>query len=104
AKIGERITHDEIAEYRASESGQKVVPERLSDDQAYVYVNVLRAYQQLLDDSAVWVKAKDGNIVTYLRSPEGAGWAPLLDALNDSLELWLRPRLAAVRRADPDRL
>src|SRR5207244_4334622 len=51
AKIGERITREEIPEYRASESGQKVVPERLSDEQAYVYVNVLRAYQQLLEDS-----------------------------------------------------
>jgi hypothetical protein len=104
ARIGERITREEIPEYRASESGQKNVPERLTDEQAYVYVNVLRAYSQLLDDSAAWVKAKDGNIVKYLRSPEGAAWAPLLDALNDSLALWLRPRLGAVRRADPGRL
>jgi hypothetical protein len=104
ARIGERITRAEIPEYRASESGQKNVPERLTDDQAYVYVNVLRAYVQLLDDSAAWIKTHDGNIVTYLRSPEGATWAPLLDALNDSLAMWLRPRLGAVRRADPDRL
>ena len=27
-----------------------------------------------------------------------------MDALNDALALWLRPRLAAVRAADPDRL
>src|SRR5262249_32475917 len=80
------------------------VPQRLDDEQAYVYVNVLRAYQQLLEDSASWVKANDGNIVRFLQSPEGAVWAPFLDALNDSLALWLRPRLAAVRRADPDRL
>lgn len=105
ARIGERITREEIPEYRASEAGQKNVPARLDDEQAYVYVNVLRAYQQFLEDSGAWVKAtKDGNVVRYLRSPEAAAWAPLIDALNDSLALWLRPRLAAVRRADPDRL
>ena len=104
ARIGERITREEIPEYRASEGGQKTVPQRLDDEQAYVYVNVLRAYQQLLEDSATWVKAKDGNVVRYLRSPEAAAWAPLIDALNDSLALWLRPRLAAVRRADSGRL
>jgi len=104
ARIGERISREEIPEYRASESGQKTVPSRLDDEQAYIYVNVLRAYQQLLEDSSAWVKANDGNVVRYLRSPEAAVWAPLLDALNDSLALWLRPRLAAVRRADPERL
>src|SRR4030095_12386847 len=101
ARTGERITREEIPEYRASESGQKNVPQRLDDEQAYVYVNVLRAYQQMLEESGAWVKANDGNVVRFLRSPEGAAWAPLLDALNDSLALWLRPRLGAVRRADP---
>jgi len=105
SRIGERITREEIAEYRASEDGQKVVPQRLDDEQAYVYVNVLRAYRQLLDDSAAWVKEHDdGNVVRYVRSPEAATWAPLIDALNDSLALWLRPRLGAIRQADPDRL
>jgi hypothetical protein len=104
ARIGERITHEEIPEYRASEGGQKTVPARLDDEQAYVYVNVLRAYQQFLEDSSAWAKANDGNVVRYLRSPEAAAWTPLIDALNDSLALWLRPRLAAVRKADPARL
>jgi hypothetical protein len=104
ARIGERITRDEIPEYRASENGQKTVPARLDDEQAYVYVNALRAYQRLLEDSGAWIKANDGNVVRYLASPAAAGWATLTDALNDSLALWLRPRLAAVRRADPDRL
>jgi hypothetical protein len=34
ARIGERITREEIPEYRASETGQKNVPVRLTDDQA----------------------------------------------------------------------
>lgn len=104
ARIGERIPRAEIPEYRTTEAGQKNVPARLDDEQAYVYMNVLRAYVQMMDDSAAWVKEKDGNIVRYLRSPEAAPWTPLVDALNDSLALWLRPRLAAVRKADPDRL
>jgi len=104
ASLGERITREEIPEYRASETGQKVVPQRLDDEQAYVYVNVLRAYQQLLEDSGAWVKEHDGNVVRYLDSPEAAAWAPLTDALNDSLALWLRPRLGAIRQGDPDRL
>ncbi|MGE3270372.1 MAG: hypothetical protein AB7P40_16585 [Chloroflexota bacterium] len=104
-RIGERIKREEIAEYRASENGQKNVPQRLDDEQAYVYVNVLRAYVQLLEDSAAWIKSRDGaNIVRYLRSPEAAAWKPMLDALNDGLALWQRPRLAAIRAADPDRL
>jgi hypothetical protein len=105
ARIGERIAREEIPEYRASESGQKSVPVRLDDEQAYVYVNVLRAYLQLLDDSGAWVRSRDGaNVVRYLRSPEAAAWTPFLEALNDALALWMRPRLAAIRSADPNRL
>jgi hypothetical protein len=102
--LGERITREEIPEYRASEDGQKSVPTRLDDEQAYVYLNALRAYRQFLEDSGAWVKEHDGNVVRYLRAPESAGWAQLIDGLNDSLALWLRPRLGAIRQADPDRL
>ena len=81
------------------------MPARLDDEQAYVYLNALRAYRQFLDDSGAWVKTNEGgNVVRYLRSPESAAWAPLIDALNDSLALWLRPSLGAIRQADPERL
>ena len=67
-----RLTPEQIAE----------ASQRLDGEQAYVYVNVLRAYRQLLDDSAAWVKEHDGgNVVRYLHSPESAGWSPLIDAL-----------------------
>ncbi|MCC6177512.1 MAG: cellulase family glycosylhydrolase [Chloroflexi bacterium] len=103
-RIGERMTQAELPEYRASDDGKKVIPERLTDDRAYVYLNVLRAYLQFLDDSAAWAKKHDATSVRYVGSPEGAAWAPLVDALNDSLAAWMRPRLGAIRRADPDRL
>src|SRR4051794_23861569 len=46
--IGESVARADIADYRASDDG-KGIPARLSDDQAYVYANVLNAYLQYLE-------------------------------------------------------
>jgi hypothetical protein len=99
------LPREEIAAYRASEDGQQTVPARLDDEQAYVYANVLRAYLRLLDDAGAWARTRDGGTsIRYLQSDDSAAWQPFVAALNDTLAAYLAPRLAAIRRADPDRL
>ena len=101
----EWLPRETIAAYRASEEGQKTVPTRLDDDQAYVYVNAVRAYRKLLEDAGNWARTHEGGTsVRYLQSDDSQAWQPLVAALNDTLAAYLAPRLAAIRQADPERL
>ncbi|MDP8921669.1 MAG: cellulase family glycosylhydrolase, partial [Chloroflexota bacterium] len=101
----EWLSRQEIAEYRASEEGRRTVPARLDDEQAYVYVNAVRAYRKLLADAGAWVgQHQGGTSVRYLQSEDAAAWQPLITALNDTLAAYVAPRLAAIRQADPERL
>src|SRR5581483_8507278 len=103
AQVGESVARADTPAYRASETGQAEVPARLSDDQAYVYVNTLAAYRQFLDDASAWSQEHHGDAVQYLRSPDSAAWDGLKGALNDTLAAWLQPQLDALRAADPGR-
>ncbi len=103
AAVGETVARQDVPAYRASDPGQREVPARLSDDQAYVYVNTLAAYRRLLHDALDWARAHNSTIVQYLGAPDSAGWEPLKQALNDTLAAWLTPQLDAVRAADPGR-
>jgi len=99
------VPHEQIAEYRATEGGQKTVPARLDDEQAFIYVNVVRAYRTLLDDAGAWTMSRSGGTsVRYLQSEDSAAWQPLIAGLNDTLAAYLEPRLTAIRQADPERL
>ncbi|MBI4494420.1 MAG: hypothetical protein HY690_16685 [Chloroflexi bacterium] len=103
AAVGETLARPDVAGYRASEQGQADLPKRLTDDQAYVYANVLAAYRRLLQDAQAWAKAHNSTVVRYLQSPDSAAWNPLKEALNATLAAWLKPRLDALRAADPGR-
>jgi Cellulase (glycosyl hydrolase family 5) len=104
--LGERLPHDQLADYRASDEGAKTIPSYLSDDEAYVYVNNLRLYREMLANAADWVKAGGFRATTldYLKDPAGAKWQPLGKALNDTLSAWLAPQIQAIRTADSGRL
>jgi len=102
--IGEMVARQELADYRASAEGQRSVPERLTEDRAYVYANVLLAYRRFLQDGQAWAAAHHATLVDYARSPESDRWNALKAALNDTLTAWLKPQLDAVRAADPHRL
>ncbi|HEX8967428.1 MAG TPA: hypothetical protein VF937_06090 [Chloroflexota bacterium] len=104
AAIGETIARQDIPDYRTSDDGRNRIPGRLTDDQAYVYINVLDAYIQLMRDAQAWADAHHAIGVQYLQSADSARWAALKDALNNTLAAWLKPQLDAVRAADAGRL
>src|SRR5713226_10034275 len=103
--FGERLARADLADYRASDDGKKTVPSYLSDDEAWIYVNNLRLYREMLAEAAAWVK--DHNFVKttldFLDDAAGRKWAPLVGALNSSLAAWIAPQMDAIRRADPTR-
>ncbi|MCA1644906.1 MAG: glycoside hydrolase family 5 protein [Chloroflexi bacterium] len=103
--LGERLPRTQVAEYRASEDGVKTVPSYLSDDEAWMYVNNLRLYREMLVEAAAWVK--DHNFQTtsldFLDDAAGQKWAPLSAALNGTLQAWLSPQIDAIRHGDPTR-
>lgn len=98
--FGERLARNDLSGYRASDDGSKTIPSYLNDDEAYVYVNNLRLYRELLADAAAWVKEHGGTTLDYLDSQEGRKWAPFVDALNATLKDWIAPQLQAIRKAD----
>jgi hypothetical protein len=101
--FGERLPRDQLANYRASDEGSKQIPSYLSDDQAWIYINNLRLYREMLDSAAAWVKDHGGTTLDYLDDPAGEQWAPFTDAMNATLQAWIQPQLAAVKAADPMR-
>lgn len=103
AAVGETISRKDIPAYRASEQGEREIPKRLTDDQAYVYANVLAAYRRFLDDAQAWARERNATTVAYLRSPDSDAWSRLKQALNDTYAAWMKPRLDVLRAADPGR-
>jgi Cellulase (glycosyl hydrolase family 5) len=101
--LGERLPRDQVADYRATDDGRGTVPASLSDDEAYIYVNNLRLYRDMLADAGTWVKQNGSTSLDYLSDPAGQKWAPLVDALNGTLQAWLQPQIDAVRAGDPGR-
>jgi Cellulase (glycosyl hydrolase family 5) len=101
---GERLPRDQVAGYRASDDGKKTIPGYLNDDQAWIYVNNLRLYRDLLADATAWVKDHGGTTLTYLDDPAGQQWAPFVSALNATLQAWIKPQLDAIKAADPSRM
>jgi hypothetical protein len=104
AAVGERVARKDIAAYRATQEGQKDIPRRLSDDQAWVYANVLAGYRRFQEEAQTWAQEHTSTSVAYLGSPDSAGWDPLKRALSDAFAAWMKPRLDALRAADPGRL
>ena len=101
--FGERLPRDQLGEYRASDEGSKTIPSYLNDDQAWIYINNLRLYREMLAEATAWVKGHGGTTLDYLDDAEGKKWAPLTDALNATLQAWVDPQVRAIRQADPTR-
>jgi hypothetical protein len=104
-RFGERLSRADLAEYRASEEGARTVPSSLADDEAWVYINNLRLYREMLAEAATWVREHGFKTTTldYLDDPAGQKWKPLVGALNGTLQAWLAPQIDAIRKADPTR-
>ena len=101
--FGERLPRDQLGDYRASDEGVKTIPSYLSDDEAWIYINNLRLYREMLADATAWVKDHGGTTLEYLDDAAGQKWAPLIGAVNASLQAWLAPQVQAIRHADPAR-
>jgi len=104
AALGETVAPEGIAAYRATDEGRRDIPQRFSDDRAYVYANVLAAYRRFLQDAQTWAIANGATSVRYAVSPDSATWDPLKGALDETIAAWMKPRLEALRAADPERL
>lgn len=104
-QYGERLARADAAGYRATETGAKEVPASLSEEQAWIYVNNLRLYREMLAEAAAWVRTQPAGATTldYLAQPAGARWGALLEALDASLRAWIGPPLEALRGGDPTR-
>lgn len=104
-QYGERLARADVASYRATEAGAKEVPASLSEEQAWIYVNNLRLYREMLAEAAAWVRTQRGGASTldFLAQPAGSRWGALLDALDASLRAWIGPQLEALRSGDPTR-
>src|SRR5438132_1348127 len=57
----------------------------------------------MLADATAWVKEHGGTTLDYLDDAAGQKWAPLIGAVNATLQAWLAPQTQAIRRADPTR-
>ena len=103
---GQRVGREEAEAWRRVSPGKELVPARFSAEQAYVYANNYRYYQEFVKEAGDWVIARQYRVslVDYLESPDAQKWRPLLEALDGTLAAWLGPRLAAVRGAAPARL
>ncbi len=104
-RFGERLARADLAEYRASDEGRKSVPASLADDAAWQYVNNLLLYREMLAEASAWVRERGFRVTTldYLGDAAGQKWAPLIAALNGTLQAWLAPQIEAIRRGDPTR-
>jgi hypothetical protein len=104
AHYGERISRDQIGEYRQSTEGRAIVPARMSNDQAYALGNYYKLYLEFLNDGAEWVGDHAGTTsIDYIASPDSAAWQPYIAALDATLGLWVSTQMDQVRAADPGR-
>jgi len=102
---GERIAQTVIPTYRQSAEGRNLIPSRLTDTQAYIYVNSYRLYREFLDAATAWVNTHpDKTTLDYMDSPDSATWRAFYGALDDTLRRWITVQRDAVRVADPNHL
>lgn len=104
-KYGERLPRAELADYRASEEGARTVPSTLDEEAAWIWVNNLRLYREMIAEAASWVRERGFRVTTldYLDDVAGKKWAPLVSALDGTLRAWLQPQVDAIRKGDPTR-
>ncbi|MCL5107591.1 MAG: glycoside hydrolase family 5 protein [Chloroflexi bacterium] len=101
-RYGQRVSPEEADAWRRFGEGKDLVPSRFSAEEAYVYANTYRYYQEFVKEAGDWVTARNYQVslIDYVTSADAAKWRPLLDVLDQTLAAWLRPQADAVRSAD----
>ncbi len=102
---GERIAAADIPAYRQTAEGRQLVPPRLTDTEAYIYINNYRYYREFLDAATAWVGLHpDLTTLDYMDSPNSIKWHPLFGAMDDTLRRWITVQRDAIRAVDPNHL
>jgi hypothetical protein len=103
-KYGEQAANHYVVTFRASDEGQHgplAIPERFSEEEAYVYHNNWLLSYKLSLEATEWAKKTGRSDLEFFGSPDAARWRVFLDALNATYQAWLEPRISAIRSADP---
>ena len=104
-RYGEQAANHFIVAFRASDEGQRgplAIPERYSEDEAYVYHNNWIMSYKLSLAATEWSKKTGKSDLEFFSSPEAARWRPFLEALDTTYKAWIEPRTAAIRKANPN--
>ena len=104
-RYGEQAANHFIVAFRASDEGQRgplAIPERFSEDEAYVYHNNWIMSYKLSLEATDWSKKTGRSDLEFFGSPEAARWRPFLEALDTTFKAWMEPRVAAIRKGNPN--
>ena len=105
-RYGEQAANHYIVAFRASDEGQRgplAIPERFSEDEAYVYHNNWIISYKLSLEATEWAKKTGRSDLEFFSSPEAARWRPFLEALDATYKAWMEPRIEAIRKGEPGR-
>jgi hypothetical protein len=103
-QYGEQAANHYVVAFRASDEGQRgplAIPERFSEDEAYVYHNNWIISYKLSLEATNWAKKTGRSDLEFFGSPEAARWRPFLEALDATYTAWLGPRIEAIRTGQP---
>ena len=103
-RYGEQAANHFIVAFRASDEGLRgplAIPERFSEDEAYVYHNNWIMSYKLSLEATDWAKKKGRSDLEFFSSPEAARWRPFLEALDTTFKVWMEPRIEAIRKGNP---
>jgi hypothetical protein len=101
---GEQAARHYVAAFRVSDEGQHgplAIPDRFSDDEAYVYHNNWLLSYKLSQEASTWATSKGRADVEYFSQPEAARWRTFMDVLDTTYRAWLEPQIQAIRAVDP---
>jgi len=104
-RYGEQAANHFIVAFRSSDEGQRgplAIPERFSEDEAYVYHNNWIMSYKLSLEATDWAKRTGRSDLEFLGSPEAVRWRPFLGALDATYKAWMEPRITAIRKGNPN--
>ena len=103
-QYGEQAANHYVVAFRASEEGQRgplAIPERFSENEAYIYHNNWLLSYRLSQEATDWAKKTGRSDLEFFGSPQAARWQTFLSALDATYQAWIGPRIAAIRNGDP---
>jgi hypothetical protein len=104
-RYGEQAANHFIVAFRASDEGQRgplAIPERYSEDEAYVYHNNWIMSYKLSLEATDWSKKTGKSDLEFFSSSAAARWRPFLEALDATYKVWMEPRIEAIRKGNPN--